>query len=662
MSKFVMECPSCGRYVEASSGVLGFFATKKINCHCGYVINVETDKMVSKKCPHCGNMVVFDQSKGENAVCPVCHEAINTLNMKTNIVEFSCPSCSCHLSTDKNAVKYICPLCETEIDVQNQLEKEKIKSAGLASVIKYEGDKDTLVWKHPIEDFNVGSQLIVHESQEAIFFRNGQALDTFGAGRYTLETQQLPILEKIYHLPTDSTATFHSEIYYFNLSNQMALKWGTNDKVRLVDPISKAPMEIGARGLLNFRIENSRKLLLKLVGTGRGLTREDILGTGNRESKNYFRSVVQTIVSTCLAEIIQKDSIDIIEIDAQRLQLSSSLMEKVAPAFHDYGLEITEFLVEGITLPERGELGYDALQTIIKLHQAHLEKQVISVRTDIKMTEADAQKQLEIQKHQNAAEIEVARRGAVSARGETEILQTQIEGQKQVTATTADVTAERMRMQLELERKAEEARIEVEKMRGMGYTQKDVLAADVQKAYAEGIGNMGPEIQTGGGSGGSSFIGDMLGLGVGMAAAKAISPQISSMMGSFSENVTQNAQPIQGSVDDGWTCSCGKTGITTNFCPNCGNKKPEPKMAGWRCPDCGTTDITSNFCPNCGKKKPEENEGWDCPNCGTKKITFNFCPNCGTKKPQQERTWDCPNCGMKKIEFNFCPNCGNKRM
>ena len=90
---------------------------------------------------------------------------------------------------------------------------DKKQHGALASVIKYEGDNETLVWKHPIEDFNLGSQLIVHESQEAIFFRDGQALDLFGAGRYTLETQQLPLLEKLYHLPSDTEATFHAEVY-----------------------------------------------------------------------------------------------------------------------------------------------------------------------------------------------------------------------------------------------------------------------------------------------------------------------------------------------------------------------------------------------------------------------------------------------------------------
>lgn len=60
--------------------------------------------------------------------------------------------------------------------------------AGIIQVIKYEGDNTTFIWKHPTEDFNLGSQLIVHESQRAIFFKDGQALDLFGPGRYTLST------------------------------------------------------------------------------------------------------------------------------------------------------------------------------------------------------------------------------------------------------------------------------------------------------------------------------------------------------------------------------------------------------------------------------------------------------------------------------------------
>jgi membrane protease subunit (stomatin/prohibitin family) len=82
----------------------------------------------------------------------------------------------------------------------------------IASIIKYEGDNTTFIWKHPIEDFNTGSQLIVHESQEAIFFMNGQALDLFGAGRHTLETQNLPLVGKYFNRATGDATPFHCEV------------------------------------------------------------------------------------------------------------------------------------------------------------------------------------------------------------------------------------------------------------------------------------------------------------------------------------------------------------------------------------------------------------------------------------------------------------------
>ena len=121
MAKFVIECPSCGRYAEASTG---FFAKKNIDCACGYTINVKTDKMSSKICPKCGNHVVFDQSKGDDAKCPVCNIAINTIEHKAQFAEFTCPSCACKLSADKNAASYTCPLCDTVINVQERIAKE----------------------------------------------------------------------------------------------------------------------------------------------------------------------------------------------------------------------------------------------------------------------------------------------------------------------------------------------------------------------------------------------------------------------------------------------------------------------------------------------------------------------------------------------------------
>lgn len=642
MSKFVIECPRCGKFAEAKTG---FFAKKHIECTCGNTIHVRTDKLTSRVCPHCGNNVVFDQSKGASAKCPVCSQPINTMEEQSKAVEFSCAQCGVRLTTAKTAATYTCPVCDHVNDVVERIKTEQIRKDGLASVIKYEGDGDTLVWKHPIEDFNLGSQLIVHESQEAIFFRDGQALDLFGAGRYTLETQQLPVLERLYKLPTDTEGTFHSEVYFFNLIHQMALKWGTPEKINFIEPLTGAPISIGARGMLNFRISNSRKLLLKLVGTGGKLTRQELAEDGEGHIKNYFRSLIQLVVSTNLANIITAERMDILQIDQQKMRLSAAMLSALQNSFEDYGLVITEFLVMGIMLPQKGELGYDALQTILKLRQKDLTKSAIATETELKLAELEAKKQLDIRIQENVAEVEIAHRRAVAQKGETSVLEAQYASQVKVAETTGDVQAERLHMQLELERKRQTAQIEAEEMRLKGFNQKDVMQTDVQKAYAEALGQMGSN-----GGGGSAMLGDLAGLGVTLGAMGGVM------------NMTKDAMaPMMNTAaapTGGWNCSaCGQSNITTNFCPNCGAKKLSADT--WTCTACGQGGISSNFCPNCGAKKPAA-DTWICSDCGQTGIRSNFCPNCGAKKPSAD-TWTCPDCGQTGIQSKFCPNCGKKK-
>ena len=196
MSKFIIACPVCHNYAEASTG---FFASKHIRCSCGNVINVKTDRMATTNCPGCGNNVVYDQSEGKNAKCPICHTQLITDASFSNLVHFACPTCGCFLQAAKSATMITCPVCDTVSDVQQEIKKAEVRNAGIPTVIGYEGDNKTFVWKHPMTDFVTGSQLIVHESQEAIFYRNGEALDSFGPGRYTLETGILPKMDSLYH-------------------------------------------------------------------------------------------------------------------------------------------------------------------------------------------------------------------------------------------------------------------------------------------------------------------------------------------------------------------------------------------------------------------------------------------------------------------------------
>ena len=587
MAKFVIECPRCGKYVEAKTG---FFARKKIDCACGYTINVRTDKMASRTCPHCGNNVVFDQSRGADARCPVCGEAINTMAEQTKAVEFSCRQCGVRLRVARGAERYVCPVCDFENDVVERLKAEQIRQDGLASIIKYEGDGDTLVWKHPIEDFNLGSQLIVHESQEAIFFRDGQALDAFGAGRYTLETQQLPMLEKLYKLPTDTEGTFHSEVYFINMATQMGVKWGTDSKVRLFDPTSGLHVELGASGEFNIRVVNARKLLLRVVGTTANLRQEDLLGGG----RGFFRAMVMTQVKSYLAAAIRENNISVLEIDERLMELSEALRDRINPRLAEYGLEMAEFFVSRVVTPDD--------DPNFRRMKEQFAEQYLGVRQEeIRRREAEAAARRKAVEAQTAAQMKI-----IGAQGEAEALKIQKQAE-----------AEAYRMQ---------AAAEAEEMRMKGYTYQQETARKVgMEAMQHGI--------TGNGGGAVGGLGDLAGLGVTLGAMGSVVGMTKDALNPVMDAAAQMGKAVGGAIaPNGWDCpECGQKGIASNFCPNCGRKRPAPDM-GWDCPNCGQKGITSNFCPNCGHKRPEPDTGWDCPNCGQKGITSNFCPNCGKKR------------------------------
>lgn len=616
MSKFVIECPNCGKFAEAKTG---FFARKKIDCACGYTINVRTDKLAGRECPHCGNMVVFDQSRGEKALCPVCHEPINTMAEQSNTVEFSCAQCGIRLRTSKAAATYTCPVCDCVNDVAERVATEKIKKDGLASIIKYEGDNETLVWKHPIEDFNFGSQLIVHESQEAIFFRDGQALDLFGAGRYTLQTQQLPLLEKLYKLPTDTEGTFHSEVYFVNLATQMGVKWGTDSKVRLFDPASGLHIEIGASGEFNIRVTDSRKLLLKVVGTTGGLGQEQLLGIGN--GKGFFRSMVMTQVKSYLAQTIKENTINILEIDEHLMALSGALRERINAALDEYGLTMPEFYVSRIVTP-------DDDPNFRRMKEQYAEQYLLVRQENIRKAEAEAAADRKAVEAQTAARMKI-----IGAQGEAEALKIQKQAE-----------AEAYRMQAEAE---------AAEMRMKGYTYQQETSRQVgMEAMKNGLG---------GDANAAGALGDLAGLGVSLGAMGSVIGMTKDALNPMTQDAAQMGAAVGAAVAGGWDCPvCGHKNITTNFCPDCGGKKPEAKT-GWDCAQCGTKNIQSRFCPNCGAKKPEGSNGWICPECGTKDILSKFCPNCGARKPEEKHGWICPDCGTKDIMTNFCPNCGRKK-
>lgn len=255
--------------------------------------------------------------------------------------------------------------------------------AAIAQKIMYEGDNSTFIWKSPVEDFNTGTQLIVHDSQEAIFFMNGQALDLFGGWRYTLETQNIPLLSKILNKTTGDETPYHAEVYFINKTEQMAIKWGTDNQVTYTEPTYNFPLKIGASGEMSLRVEDSRKLLMKIVGT------ETLLGQA--ELTAMFRAFLMTRVKSYLAQTMRGGQVSIFDIDSQMGVLSEALHQQLVPDFSGYGLTLERFFVTNIARPE-GDKAYETFRDLHVAQYADVAKAQLRQKVGIIDQQTEAQK------------------------------------------------------------------------------------------------------------------------------------------------------------------------------------------------------------------------------------------------------------------------------
>ena len=651
MAKFFIDCPHCGTANEASTFI---FAKKVIKCgHCKQEIDVKANRITSRVCPHCKTLFLFDQKKDKNQ-CPVCKKSVSARFGK--LVSFPCPECGCVLEMSANTAKAHCPVCDHEIaDVAKEVAKTKLVTDTGVSVIKYEGENDVFIWKHPIEDFNFGSQLIVHESQEAIFFCNGQALDTFGPGRHTLETESLPILRKLQELPTDGKQTpFHSEVYFINKTVQMDLLWGVGD-INFKEPSLDALMKIGVSGSMNMQVADSRKLLIKLVGT------TDSIAWQSKESASksirvVFNPLLKSVVKATLPVLIKKNAIDILELDEQVEFLAEELRRKIEEGLLEYGLSIPQLHINNFALPED--------DPNFRLLKKFAGEKIMKRSYDYEGTEIEAKADLEAKRQEEKirltrGELEFDRIAAERAKIEAEA---KAERERIEAQAAADARLIKGGAGIELKRQfdaAEAEKIEAQgvatgrAMSSQGYTKKDEFAKDTQGAWAESIGQIGSQ---GGGVVGGGVGGGMVSEVVSMGAALATMGTVTEKMQQAMKGMTDPGSaageaPAAAAAPTGWVCACGQKGNVGKFCSECGKPKPE----AWDCA-CGKKGNVGKFCSECGAAKPE---AWDCA-CGKKGNTGKFCSECGAARAAAPSGWDCA-CGQKNVLGKFCPECGAKK-
>ena len=214
----------------------------------------------------------------------------------------------------------------------------------IIDVVKYNGAPDVYAWKYPSEELGTWTQLIVNESQEAILFKGGQALDVLSAGRHTLSTANIPILSKLVNLPFGGRSPFTAEVWYINKVHSLDIKWGTATPIQLQDPKYNIFIPLRSYGQFGIQITDSRMFLTKLVGTLPRFDKDNLV--------RYFRGLYLTKVKDAISSYLVKKQISALEINAYLEELSEFLQERMAPTMDEYGIRLVNFYVNDINVPE----------------------------------------------------------------------------------------------------------------------------------------------------------------------------------------------------------------------------------------------------------------------------------------------------------------------
>ena len=525
MSEFSIACPKCGSINKARTGI---FAKRSIVCaSCGEEINVKSSRMAARICSDCGSVVVCDQAKLDEAVCPACGHKLTLQDplAASRRAFVDCPQCACSVEVGTSEREAVCPICGASIDVQREIGRRKIGEGGKELLLKYEGS--SIAWKHPIEDFPIGSEIIVHESQRAVLFVDGVASGPLSPGRYGLREEELPFLRKLASRIIDGRPTFHAEVYFISMTAQMALKWGTDSRVGFIDPATGIPLDIGLSGEMTIAPSDPMRLLTTLVGTSGGIDWEE--GKGFAKSlQSAFRAPIASAVKSCVATCIKEQRINVLEIDRESDRLAEAMKARISEVMKEYGLDVRQFYITAYSLPEDNP--------DFKRMKSQMSRSYLGVREE--------------QINADIALAEQRRR----------IIQSQTEAQLKVIEAQSIAEARKLT-----------GLAEAEAMRAQGLNGRDVLEADVQKAFAESLGS-----RSGISIGNSDPIAD--------AAADIL------------RGVSGREAP-----SGAWDCSCGRKGIESAFCPDCGAGRPS--SGAWDC-ECGRKGLTTSFCQDCGRRRP----------------------------------------------------------
>jgi Putative virion core protein (lumpy skin disease virus) len=241
---------------------------------------------------------------------------------------------------------------------------DKVKEAAFNQFIEViewlDNTGDTILYRFPVagQEIKNGAQLIVRESQAAVFVFEGQAADVFGPGRYTIDGGNTPILSKLGAWKYGFNSPMKSEVYFVNTKQFTDMKWGTANPIMLRDN-DFGIVRLRAFGGYSMRVADPQTFIKEVAGTNAHFQTDDI-------DAQLKRAIVSEF-SDALGEM----KIPALDLAAQYKELGGAIREKINQDFKAYGIEVTKFYVENISLPPEVEAAIDKRSSMGALGDAN---------------------------------------------------------------------------------------------------------------------------------------------------------------------------------------------------------------------------------------------------------------------------------------------------
>jgi membrane protease subunit (stomatin/prohibitin family) len=219
----------------------------------------------------------------------------------------------------------------------------------LIDIIEWTDDStNTMVWRFPRHqnEIKYGAKLTVRESQEAVFVNEGKIADVYQPGLYSLTTQNMPVLTTLMGWKYGFNSPFKAEVYFVNTKNFTDQKWGTKNPIMLRDA-EFGPVRLRAFGTYALKVTEADKFIREIAGTQAHFTTDEVT------------EQLRNLIVTRFTDAVGESKIPVLDLAANYDELSKFIAGKLAPEFNEYGLTVTKFLVENISLPAEVEAMLD---------------------------------------------------------------------------------------------------------------------------------------------------------------------------------------------------------------------------------------------------------------------------------------------------------------